>query len=1206
MIGPLGALLLLAQGGAAPDTAAVPAAAESLAFRVTVFATAAQAPAPVAFSIDDRGVVYTADSFRFGGRGHFDVRAWRSILPDDWRLGSVAERRAATQRWVRAGLLDRPGEPVTLEGLARYSEQVRRLVDHDGDGMADEVKVFASGMNELERGPLAGVLAWGTRQVYATAIPELVAWRDSLGAGRDRRVLQSGFGVHMGQGGHDMHGLTMGLDGRLYWSIGDRGFALTTRDGRRLAAHEGAVFRCWPDGSGLELVARGLRNPQELAFDDHGDLFTGDNNADVGDRSRWLYVPDGANGGWEYFLQFTPSCGPWLREHEWEPAFASGDPAQPAWVLHPVAEAGSCPAGLAAYPGTGLPPRYDGTLWLADFVGGVDAWRFAPEGAGFKLIEKLPGYHRSWGTCDVDFAPDGRLFVLYWGESWQPSDRARLLALTPSWRLPRAAGADSTDLAADGFADERDAQRALAEVTATRDLLAEGMRGLDDTKLASLLSHPDRRLRQRASLELGRRGRVDALTHVLVTATEPRARLHALWGLNVAARAGQGAHVRERFMAALTQPDPEVRRLAATLLGELGAVEAVPALTRMLADPAPRVRFAAGEALARVGDARAVAPLVAALAANADSDALLRFAYAHALARAADTLALAALHTSVDRSVRLGAVLALREAHAEGVAAYLGDADPQVATEAARAAYDLFLPRAMHALALMLPAPARALRTEPWLRRALHAALRDGSSEAARGVAEFAADDATPAAWKEEALRVLAQWDAPEPRDGVWGRWAPLPERPPGQAHAAIEKVMASLLDGSDGDALLLSVELANREHVHVSNATFLRWVRDETLDDPLRLTAFGWLSARGAGELKAAEDAALASRSDSLYSMALAGLLARDPARGVATVEKTLASKRAPLSVRQAAIRALAGSASPEAMACLRTRWRALQSGTLDSALMLDVTETAARASDPEIRRAASARLSAEHAPDSLARWAALFHGGDTSRGRRVFEDGRAACVRCHSLDGHGGSTGPDLSLVGTHSRSDLVESLVAPEARLAPGYTATSMPPMGDVLSAGELRDLVEFLAGRRDVPPDLPLGGIKAETAETGMGCVAVDRACSGSGLRVAGHDVARGVGVISPSRLLYAIPAGSAAFVGLAGLDDSGRGGQVEFRVKVDGRLVWRSGPVRAGRKVRLSVPLPDDALQLELIVDDSGTAGGTGADWLEVGFVKGVY
>jgi HEAT repeat protein/glucose/arabinose dehydrogenase len=1116
----------------------------------------------------------------------------------------VAERRTATERWVRAGLLDRPGEPVTLAGLARYSEQVRRLVDRDGDGVADDVRVYAGGMNELERGALAGVLAWGRQHVYATAIPELLAWRDSAGTARERRVLQSGFGVHMGQGGHDMHGLTMGLDGRLYWSIGDRGFALTTRDGRRLAAHEGAVFRCWPDGSGLELVARGLRNPQELAFDDHGDLFTGDNNADVGDHSRWLYLPDGANGGWEYFLQFAPSCGPWLREHEWEPAFAPGDPLQPAWVLHPVAEAGSCPAGLAAYPGTGLPPRYDGTLWLADFVGGVDAWRFAADGAGFRLAEKLPGYHRSWGTCDVDFAPDGRLFVLYWGESWQPSDRARLLALTPAWRLPRGAGADAERLNADGFADERDAQEALARVTDTRELLAQGMRALDDSRLASLLSDPDRRLRQRSSLELGRRGRVDALTHVLVTATEPRARLHALWGLNVAARAGQGARVRERFVAALTQADPEVRRLAATLLGELGAVEAVPALSEMLADPSPRARFAAGQALARVGDARAVEPLLRALAANGDSDVFLRFAYVRALARAADTLALTALHANADRSVRLGAVLALRSAGAEGVSAYLGDADPQVATEAARAAYDLFLPRAMRALALMMPAPPRALRMEPWLRRALHAALRDGSPEAARGVAEFAADDATPAAWKEEALRVLAQWDTPDPRDGVWGRWAPLPARPPGRAHAAIENVMARLLDGSDGDALLLAVELANRERLRVSNATFLRWVRDETLDDALRLSAFGWLSARGAGELKAAEEAALASRCDSLYAVALAGLLARDPAHGVATVEKTLASRRAPLAVRQAAIRALAASGSPEAIACLRSRWRALEAGTLDSTLILDVTETAARADDPELRRAAKARLSVEREPDSLARWVALFHGGDTSRGRRVFEESRAACVRCHSLDGRGGSTGPDLSLIGTHSRPELVQSLVTPAARLAASYTATTMPPAGELLGPGELRDLVEFLAGRRDVPPDLPLGGIKTEDVETGLGCVAVDRACTGSGLRVAGRDVERGVGVISPSRLVYAIPAGSVAFVGRAGLDDTARGGQVEFRVRVDGRLAWRSGPVRAGRQVRISVPLPADATRLELVVDDGGTAGGTGADWLEVGFMKG--
>jgi quinoprotein glucose dehydrogenase len=674
--------------------------------------------------------------------------------------------------------------------------------------------------------------------------------------------------------------------------------------------------------------------------------------------------------------------------------------------------------------------------------------------------------------------------------------------------------------------------------------------------------------------------------------------------------------VRECFLAALAQDDPEVRRLAATLLGEMGAAAAGPALAARLADPSPRVRFAGAQALARVGDARAVEPLVQALAANGDSDALLRFAYSRALARSADTLVLTALRERPERSVRLGAVLALREARSEGVAAFLDDRDPQIATEAARAAYDLFLPRAMRTLAGMLPAPAsggypnsggypaRALRTEPWLRRALHAALRDGSPEAARGVAAFAAGDSTPAAWKEEALRVLAQWDSPDPRDGVWARWAPLPPRPAGQAHTAIEQVMTRLLDASDGDALLLAVELANREHVRVSNATFLRWVRDETLDDALRLSAFSWLSARSAPEMKAAEDAALESRSDSLFALALTGLLGRDPARGVAIVEKTLASNRSPLAVRQAAIRALATSSSPEALACLRTRWRALQAGTLDPTLGLDVAETAARASDAVMRDAARTRLGIAREPDSLAVWTALLHGGDASRGRRVFEDPRAACVRCHTLDGRGGNTGPDLSVIGTHARPALLQSLATPGARLAPGYASTSMPPMGDVLSPDELRDVVEFLASRRDIPPDVPLGSIAPRTAETGLGCVAVDRACSGSALRVAGRDVARGVGVVSPSRLVYAIPAGSVEFVGRAGLDDSGRGGQVEFRVLVDGRTVWRSGPVRAGREVRLTVPLPPEAARLELIVDDGGSAGGTGADWLDVGFVKG--
>ena len=236
-------------------------------WKISLFAAEPELANPVAMYVDNKGRVFVCESFR-QDRGVTDNRKH----DQEWLLADLAAETVQDRIDYHKRLLGTEANEYTA-----HDDRIRLLLDEDKDGVADTAKMFASGFNKLEEGTGAGILVRGDT-AYFTCIPKLWMLSDTDGNGEaeKREALQDGYGVRVAFRGHDSHGLIIGPDGRLYFSIGDRGYNIETSDGTIKNTESGAVFRCELDGSNLEVFATGLRNPQELAFDDYGYLFTGD------------------------------------------------------------------------------------------------------------------------------------------------------------------------------------------------------------------------------------------------------------------------------------------------------------------------------------------------------------------------------------------------------------------------------------------------------------------------------------------------------------------------------------------------------------------------------------------------------------------------------------------------------------------------------------------------------------------------------------------------------------------------------------------------------------------------------------------------------------------------------------------------------------------------------------------------------------------
>jgi putative membrane-bound dehydrogenase-like protein len=658
-------------------------------FRMELFAREPLIADPVAIWIDDAGRVWVAESER-QERGIEDNRSSSFWLMDDLQARSVDDRLAYYRKWAD----ERDGG---MDYYEAFSDRIRRIEDRDRDGRGDVTVQFSRDFHDALDGTGAGVLVDGD-DVWFTCIPSLWRLRDTDGDGiaNTHEAVHTGFGIRTALRGHDMHGLVIGPDGRLYWSIGDRGYRVARAGGDELVdTKSGAVFRCRPDGSELEVFCRGLRNPQELAFNEWGDLFTGDNNSDGGDKARFLYLMPEGDTGWDMHFQTLEGRnqrGPWNQEGIWH--LRTDDRLRPAWTLPPLAHVGSGPSGLAFVPGTGVPADMRDAFLLCDFLGsapesGVLTIRAEREGAGYAVRSVEPLVMGLLAT-DVAFGPDDRIYISEWGEGWYSTDKGRLQVL-------------SDDAARAGEASQQ-AQAVLAAGDAA-------LKTQTVDALTVLLASPDLRVRQKAQFALVARG-ADATPALHAVARGDRAeacgsdeaglrtallqRIHAIWALGMQAQGVRGPALPadatlDPLGALLEDPDPEIRAQVCRVLGDARHVAAAEAIAGCVLDEDLRVRASAALALARLGMAArdAVPNVTAMLWENEDADPFVRHAGVTALAGIADPAQLAALASDPFPAVRLGALLALRQQGDRGVARFLYDPDARIVAEAARAIWDV-------------------------------------------------------------------------------------------------------------------------------------------------------------------------------------------------------------------------------------------------------------------------------------------------------------------------------------------------------------------------------------------------------------------------------------------------------------------------------------------------------------------------------------
>jgi quinoprotein glucose dehydrogenase len=1088
---------------------------------LTLWASEQLVSDPVAIDLDPAGTAYVTSTTRnnlpLDIRGHEDWMATVHTLRTVDDLEAFYRREMAPERSEENGWIQDLNEDGSrdIRDLTELKERVIRLQDTDGDGLADAADTVAEGFNENPVWDVLGGVLHHDGDLIVGVPPGVYRLHDEDEDGLldQQTTISEGYNTHPAFGGHGISGVMVGPDGRLYWEVGDMGLDVVDETGRRWSyPNQGAVLRSELDGSNFEVFATGIRNLQEFAFDEHGNLISVDNDGDHrGETERLVYLPYGSDSGWRSNWQYGKYTDPrnnrynvWMDEQMFKPRHAG----QSSHILPPVAPWHAGPSGMVYNPGTALSDEWQRHFFVSSFPGSADNARvygftLKEQGAGF-VMDTESVLLRGILVVGMRIGPDGALYVTDWITGWDSKNNGRV------WKLD---------------APQSAAQQIRKEVQA---LLGEDFAPRTAGDVGSLLRHADMRVRQKAQFELVRRGGVTALVDAARDPAHQLARLHGLWG--VAQLARREARHASHIVPFLTDNDSEVRAQAAKMLGDVRYKPAAEPLIPLLKDPAARVRFFAAEALGRIGHEPAREALIEMLAENDGSDVYLQHAGSLALASIGDADALGSLSTHQSPAVRTAAVIALRRMRHPALARFLADRNETIVTDAARAINDDgSIPAAVPELAALLG--KTTFGNEPLLRRAINANLRVGTVDAAERLAAFAGDESRPDDLRGEAIAALGVWPSPSPMDRVDGFYldavdvasptAPTSsDRPRATsgltaARRAVQRLLETTSnDGATPPSETVSValtEAAGLLEIEAASPALLAQLEGDP-SPAVRLASLKALQALKVENMDELMETALADKDPDVRRAAL-DILPELPISAAAKVEHLAAILRSgSIEEQQGALELLGSLKTPESRRLLGSYLDDLSAGTMAPELQIDLVEAVQADESEALGARVDAYLKSRKADTLVEGFRnALVVGGDARRGRRLFLANAAAeCTRCHAIRGRGTDVGPELTDIGAVlSREELLDALIAPNRRIAPGFglvgitlesgeridgilheetdaevtllvgdppterqipkaeiaqrtdPVSAMPPLGLTLAPRDVRDLVAFLA-------------------------------------------------------------------------------------------------------------------------------------------------